>query len=235
MSDATDIPQADEDDDLDLDLLTEHEKERLKTQAILDQNTRRDHRRRAKINRRRGLPTPKVGDCLHVAIARGIHARNRAGLLFERNRSTKVEIVDGDPATVRARQQRGEAVVDVQGAELILADDALIARQSPAGDEDLLDARATIAAHETEIARLRAELELARAGAKKEARKAAAAASNDVAPARLAAAKAAGKKFDDAQQAQNMFPAGDFAGAPTPGRGAELGDFIAPTSPDKKE
>lgn len=225
----TDPAHALDPDDDELDLLTDHEKERLKHQAIADRNLRRERARRATKNRRRGLPEPKIGDFLHVAIARGISQRNRAGLIFERNKSTKVEVVDVE-AEALADRQRTELVVDVAGAELLLEDDALIVRQSPAGDEDMLEARATIESHLAEIAKLRAELDLARGSAKKDARRAASAADNDVAPSRLAAAKAAGKKFDEGQQAGNLLPTGKFAGtgAPAPAPSAELGDFIVP-------
>lgn len=120
-----------------------------------------------------------------------------------------------------------KAIVNVAGAERILEDDALICRQSAQSDEDLISARSTIDAQNTEIARLRAELEL-RSAAKKDARRKAAG-YNDAAPTRLAAAKVASQRFDEAQAAAGTSKAPDLFSGPGAAGDASLTELIKKT------
>lgn len=82
-----------------------------------------EHNRKviAQNNRKAGHAEPKAGTSLFVTTAHGLKLRARAGLSFS-PMPTEVKVVDLEPAELRAKQVAGASWVDVEGAELILAD-----------------------------------------------------------------------------------------------------------------
>lgn len=83
-------------------------------EAIARQNVR-------DANRKAGKDQPRVGDKLQVATARGIKTRGRAGLVFSQTPST-VTVIEATDEEVAAKQRAGASMVNVWGAEQILAD-----------------------------------------------------------------------------------------------------------------
>jgi len=75
----------------------------------------------AKANRDAGKPEPTVGGTLIVATARGLKVRGRAGLVFS-PQPAEVKISDATDEEIRAQQLAGTYVINVRGAEEILAD-----------------------------------------------------------------------------------------------------------------
>lgn len=128
-------------------------------------NEARSRERLASDNRRRGIAAPTVGAKLFVTTARGIPRRSRAGLRFTERSKTEVDVTDLGTEELALRQQAGASVVNVFGAEEILADTSLLVHTSSAALDDPNAAAAAIArAAELEAANaaLRAELAEAR-------------------------------------------------------------------------
>jgi hypothetical protein len=127
---------------------------------VMDANAERSRAQRAERNRANGLPAPTVGNRLFVTCMRGVVRRGRAGLRFAVNERREVEVVDLPPAELAARQATGAAVVDVDGAEEILEDTALIVYKASGPGEETTDAQLR-----AENVELRAQLAAARRNA----------------------------------------------------------------------
>lgn len=156
--------------------------------AEMAANDAAERARTAAGNRLRGCPEPKPGDRLYVTTARGLKQRARAGLVFRETEKTAVEVIHDD-------QPRGANQVYVYGAETILADHMALNVSGQTSSE-------------ADAARLRSELEAARAELAQVKREAADAAKirdarrnatdkGDGSPSRLKAAAAARGKSED--------------------------------------
>lgn len=201
------------------ELLTDHDKEQARHNAIRELNVTRDRARRAVKNRNQGHAQPKPGDVLHVSLARGLDRRTRAGIIFMKGPSQEVKIVDASDDRIVELRARGQAVVNVHGAEELLEDSgphgALVVRAAAFSEEDVTQQAAVILDLERQNRELRAQLEQERAELqkKREARRAAVD-TGDGKPVRLAAARQAvqGAKTEgkpgDAEDAAK--PDGDF-------------------------
>jgi hypothetical protein len=97
-----------------------HELAQLRAEAAAKEE-QRQREALAQSNRDRDLPEPKPGSSLHVATARGLPLRARAGLTFSPTPS-EVKVIDEEDAEILRRQKQGERVVNPHGAEQILAD-----------------------------------------------------------------------------------------------------------------
>lgn len=75
----------------------------------------------AATNREEGRAAPKHGDKLVVATAKGLKVRGRAGLAFSPT-PTEVKVEDVSDEEIATRQKTGEYVVNLHGAEQIIAD-----------------------------------------------------------------------------------------------------------------
>lgn len=75
----------------------------------------------ARTNREEDRPEPRDGDKLIVATAKGLKVRGRAGLAFSPS-PAEVKVADVSDEEIKARQLTGEYVVNIHGAEQILAD-----------------------------------------------------------------------------------------------------------------
>lgn len=158
------------------------------------QNEARERRRVVKANRAAGHPAPRVGDKLYVSIGdRTLMRRSRAGLRFEGKGQRKtVEVVDATDEEIKVMQAEpnSQDVVNVWGAEQILADEALSINQRAIAPEELDEVRRRNDALEEENRTMREEnrkLREARQGAKDE---------GDGAPARLIAQREAKAKLE---------------------------------------
>jgi len=169
------------------DLKTDIEIQAEKDQRILSENLARSRARLARDNRKAGQPEPRAGMVMHVRVANGLKRRTRGGLKFSGATSIPVEVTELDDFDVAERQRAGKNVVNVAGAEAILADDALIVRPDSHGGEDVAAERARADAAEKELSELKSEL------AKLRAARQAAPESSEGRPTRLqAAARARG-------------------------------------------
>ena len=153
------------------------------------ENEAKERARLAAANRLAGHPEPKPGDRMYVSPARGLKMRSRARCHFtDAARSTVVVVADTDPTgpILDGDKPTGNYTVHADGAELILADDALTVTYKDADAFDAAESRRQIASRDQEIERLKAEnariLREARMGAKD---------SGDGAPSRLAAQRKA--------------------------------------------
>ena len=113
-------------------------------------------------NRKAGKPAPIVGASMYVATARGIKVRSRAGLMFS-GLPAEVKVVDLEADELAAKRRGGAYLVDVNGAEEILADAngehaGLVVLSSKPGIEAALAAlpELTTDALEAELARRKA-------------------------------------------------------------------------------
>lgn len=117
----------------------------------LAKNEARERARVAAANRAAGHAEPKPGDKLYVSLAlRDIKSRSRAGVTFSEGKRTEVVVVDVEDtdaarAELAARHIKGDKVVSVAGAELILADTGLNVRPVSVDDADASDLRAQLA------------------------------------------------------------------------------------------
>lgn len=179
---------------------------------VTKENDRRERLRRARDNRRRGHEEPREGAVMFVSLDRTIEARRRAGVRFERGHRAKVLVIDASDADIAKILESGnlpegaDGVVNIDGAEQILADDALVVHQSAAGAEDALQLRRENEALATEAARLREEiasLRSARMGAGP---------STHGEPSRLNAAREAAAKASKADKASDKTE--EFGGDP---------------------
>lgn len=120
----------------------------------------RERSRLAAENRARGSAKPTPGDRLYVMSARGIPQRSRAGCAFNHDKRTEVLVVeDGQPtgAVMDGATHTGRYTVDVNGAEMILADNALTVTTQGATDFDASELRKQLASKDAEIDRLKAQ------------------------------------------------------------------------------
>jgi hypothetical protein len=157
---------------------------------LAEQQAAQETRERARLaaeNRAKGYAKPSPGDHLYVMSARGIPQRSRAGCTFNHDKRVEVVVVeDGQPIgpTMDGATHTGGYSVDVNGAEMILADNALSVTTQGATEFDASELRKQLAAKDAEIERLKAtharELRDARMGAKD---------TGDGRPARLDAAR----------------------------------------------
>jgi hypothetical protein len=171
---------------------TQFEIDQRRHSLIGAQNDIRERRRVAKQNRAAGKPEPKAGDKLFVSIGdRTISRRSRAGVRFEgKGARTTVTVLDETDEEIKTNQTMGQDVVNVWGAEQILADDALNINQRQVPPEELEAIKRENAALEEENRTMREEnrrLREARQGAKDE---------GDGAPSRLIAQREAKAKLD---------------------------------------
>lgn len=125
-------------------------------EAVLAANELAAHTARATKNRKAGLPAPSPGTKLYVTCGRGIKSRRRAGIDFVAADRTLVTVVTGTDTEVAAKVAAGEAVVNVAGAERILADDSLSVHSTPA--VDMTNAASELEAANSELAELRRKL-----------------------------------------------------------------------------
>lgn len=141
--------------------------------------------KRADRNRAAGLPEPKPGDRLYVQLQVGITQRSRAGVVFQANRRTVVEVVEADSPPEDRRPESGvDACVTPAQAEEILEDTALSVGARSGGEVDGAKLRAQVERLEAENQKLRTKIRDARMNAKD---------SGDGKPVRLQAARAAGE------------------------------------------
>jgi hypothetical protein len=146
----------------------EPEEQALKHARIMRENDARARERVAAENRKAGHAKPEPGDRLYVTTMRGISRRGRAGVRFAQEARTELLVVDNDPDK-RGDVPGGATTVTVDGAEAILADDALNVSTRPATDAEAADLRSQLADRESELAAARTEIERL----KREARQAA--------------------------------------------------------------
>lgn len=132
---------------------------------IEEDNERRRRARLAESNRAAGKPAPRPGAKLFVSTARGIPRRARAGLVFTYGTRAEVNVIDAPDAEVAEKRKAGAYVANVDGAEEILADEALLVHSTGGADPDAAKLRDANAALTEENERLRAELARARANA----------------------------------------------------------------------
>lgn len=158
------------------------------------QNEARERRRVAKTNREAGHPAPRVGDKMFVSIGdRTLMRRSRAGIRFEGKGQRKtVSIIDAtdDEIKVLQAEPNSQDVVNVWGAEQILADEALSINQRAIAPEELDEVKRRNDALEEENRAMREDLRKlreARQGAKDD---------GDGAPARLIAQREAKAKLE---------------------------------------
>lgn len=163
------------------------EQDEIEHAIVRRKNQLTEEMRLAKSNRSKGRARPRAGDVLHVTLGRGLARRSRAGCTFGRlpgGASHSVTVL-GDPhEDVLARQKKGELVVTLHGAEMLLDDDCLVVH-GEAVSADIETERAARKQVEVELAAARAEL-----AALREARMNAPE-SKDGRPSRLPAARAA--------------------------------------------
>lgn len=181
---------------------TQFELEEQRHAQVTRQNEQRERRRVCAANREAGLAQPRPGDKMHVSIGdRALLRRTRAGIGFEGNGVRKtVEVTDLTDQEVTARQAEGKDVVNIWGAERILADSievggVLAINQRQAPPEELDSVRRANAALEEENRVMREDLRKlreARQGAKD---------AGDGSPARLQAQREA-KAAIDAERAK---------------------------------
>lgn len=157
--------------DLDNDELpeTDIEKEERLRKIETSRNELRDRRDRARRNRRNKIPQPKVGDVLHVSVARGLNRRSRAGITFPKGPSVPVVVTalsddEIDEMHKGGRTLDGKQVTNTDGAERILEDGygegaGLIVRSEAFGGEDLAAANQRAAKAERERDEAIAELQ----------------------------------------------------------------------------
>lgn len=174
------------------------EEEAAKNEAVRLENEVKERDRIAMINRTSGHRRPEPGDKFYVTTARGLPRRGRAGVLFEQHRRTEITVVDdiapgpAGHAAVESEVRDGRIVVSVSGAERILADDSLTCFTRPATEVEAAGLRSQLADRDAELAKAKAEI----ARLQREARQAAVPDPNG-GPARLAAARKAGKQNAD--------------------------------------
>lgn len=186
---------------------TQFEIDEQRHRATLALNELRERRRLTAANRAAGFPAPKPGDTLYVSISdRNIPQRTRAGVRFEgRGARSTVQVVDLSDQDVANEQQAGRQVVNVWGAERILADDALTVNQRAGDPEELEALRRRIAELEAQAAeddrRERAEAKSLR-DARRNAPE-----SSDGRPSRLIAQQEARAKLDDKPDGKEVFGA----------------------------
>jgi hypothetical protein len=176
------------DDELENIPPTQFELDEIKHAATRRRDLIREQRRVASANRSAGHPRPKDGDKLHVSISdRQAVRRSRAGIRFEgKGARMTVDVADVSDAEILTAQRQGQNVVNLWGAEQILADNALNVHQTAASEADLESLRRNNEALEEENRLLRKEAEELRK-ARREARQAAPE-SSDGRPSRLPAA-----------------------------------------------
>lgn len=159
------------------------EEQAAKHAAIMTANERRDRERTAAKNRAAGHAKPEPGDRLYVTTMRGIARRGRAGIRFMTEARTELIVVDDDP-DLRGEVPPGVVPVTVDGAEAVLADDALNVSTRPATDAEAADLRTQLADRDARLAEAQKEIDRLR----REARQAAPTDPNG-GPARLRAAR----------------------------------------------
>lgn len=187
-------------EDITLDDLppTQFELDQHRHHLIALQNQVRERARVAKANRASGHPLPQVGGKMFVSIAdRTLMRRSRAGIRFEgKGARTTVSVINATDEEIKVKQTEGQDVVNVWGAEQILADDALNINQRAVAPEELEEVKRENAALEEENRAMREDLRKlreARQGAKDE---------GDGAPARLLAQREAKARLDAAHAAK---------------------------------
>lgn len=138
-------------------------------------NAERERLRVARDNRRKGYDEPRPGTKMYVSLDRTIEQRRRAGVRFERGHRFVVLVLDVDDETIAAAQDKSlmpddkamptgvDGIVNVWGAEQILADDALTVHQNASSPEDTEQLRRENDALAADAARLREELAAMRA------------------------------------------------------------------------
>jgi hypothetical protein len=164
---------------------------------VVARNEQRHRARIAAANRKAGIAQPQPGDVLFVTPARGIKQRGRAGVRFSDAKRERVFVVE--PGAVGTVVQPDSLVVDVYGAEEILADMSLNTHATSAVDADASAERAARERAEAELARVNRENATLRAQMAEARRNAPD--PGDGTPGRLKAARAAaakaGKPSDD--------------------------------------
>lgn len=164
MEDSTGIRQTfapgeiDDDPPLPRELMTDAEIEAAKSKEIAARNNELARRRLHFINRKRGIPTPKDGDVLHVQLQRGLERRTRGGVKFSKGPSVPVRVLDESDEEVGRLQRAGQNVVSIHGAEMLHDDDSLIVRYEASHEADLESANARVAAAEARAEAAEAEL-----------------------------------------------------------------------------
>lgn len=169
---------------------TPFELEQTRHAKVAAVNAKRERLRLAAQNRKNNHPAPRVGDTFFVSPARGIKARGRAGVRFaDGDARTRVDVVDESDDDVLVAQRAGKVVVNLYGAEQILADTALTVHRSASVDVDNAKLRERLEAVEAENKALRDEQAAARKA------RMAAKDSDTGAPSRLPAARTAVDEF----------------------------------------
>jgi hypothetical protein len=159
--------------------------------AAMRANEQRERARVAAANRLAGHAKPEPGDRMYVTTMRGIPRRGRAGIRFVQEARTEILVVHND-LEKRGEVPAGTAIVTVDGAETLLADDALNVSTRPATDVEAAGLRSQLAERDAQIAAQTAEIERL----KREARQSAPM-DPQGGPARLRAADRAGRKAAD--------------------------------------
>ncbi|HEY6117546.1 MAG TPA: hypothetical protein VI172_16450, partial [Candidatus Dormibacteraeota bacterium] len=133
----------------------EPEEQQIRHAKIMRENEARDRARVAAANRAAGHAKPEPGDRLYVTTMRGISRRGRAGIRFMQEAKSSLMVVAdlANPGEVPS----GFTPVSVDGAEAILADDALNVSTRPSTDAEAADLRTQLADRDAEVERLKAE------------------------------------------------------------------------------
>lgn len=196
---------------------TPAEQMEVTNRLVTAENDKRTRLRRARDNRAKGHEAPRPGTRMFISLDRAIEARRRAGHRFERGQRATILIVDATDEEIAKAQERGvfpegvDGVVNVDGAERILEDDALMVHQSAHGLEDIDALRREKDALAAELARAREENATLRQA------RMAAPPSKQGEPSRLIAAReaAAVKVADKPAEKIGAEPSGEFGGEPS--------------------
>jgi hypothetical protein len=192
------------------------EREERRHRMVRAENARRDRVMRARRNRAAKRPEPKAGDKLFVAAGLGLKSRGRAGIRFPGGfgvASAEVDVVDAtdeELAGIRALKP-GSLIVNLDGAEQILEDGALVVHSQPHQAAAPTEASAERDRLDAENKALREELQRLR-NARRDA-----ADSPTAAPTRLRAGQAAKSSASDGSVgAAALGESGEFGGGTKP-------------------